>query len=554
MTTQQMPRQITASIHQDAINRVGDFFDATISTITNELLQNSRRAGSSRVDVTIDAGNRIKIADDGNGIADPEAILAFGLSQWNPTTTDRENPAGMGLYSLARRKEVRIQSKSAYSDAWCVNLTPDHFVGRLPAPVETVNDYDRPHGTTIEFTGNFSDEAMISQAARYYPLPVHVNGKPAPQVDFLKDALHTELWQGVRIGVYQSAIPLTYGQSGLLNFHGTLVNRPHLPYVKAIQSCWSAKVDVIDCPRLDLTLPARQEIVQSPFADELREACRATIYRAILLQPEPVDVPKIAQEDAANLGVNIPDATPKLEQWQSRSAETNYYHVEPKPRLPIGDDSILMTLDMPPPDQQTLSRAAERNDTSQRLFEPNPQLQGYDWYDAMTKVTGYGITVSDEKGDHNLLFARHTNTNISPRPNRIEFTLQTDAQDVKSDIQLPTDLAFEEEYEVYMDDVNPLVTQDSEISTQDLVEIMKLAFFQPSDDKNADSYDIQEDDHEAAYSMIATSLIESKDQAIINSVIAAVQRYILYQIPNGSTATIRVRQHEPTQVTISKDE
>ena len=553
MTTQQMPRQITASIHQDAINRVGDFFDATISTIANELLQNSRRAGSTHVDVTINAGNRVKIADDGTGIADPENILAFGLSQWTPTTADRENPAGMGLYSLARRKEVRIQSKSAYSDAWCVNLTPDHFVGRLSAPVETVDDYDRPHGTTIEFTGDFNDEAIITNAARYYPLPVHINGKPAPQADFLKDALHTEIWQGIRIGVYHSAIPLTYGQSGLLNFHGTLVHRPRLPYVNAISSCWSAKVDVLDCPRLDLTLPARQEIVQSPFADELREACRATIYRAILLHPEPVDVPKLAQEDAASLGINIPDATPRLEQWQPESAESTYSHA-PKPRLPIQDDSILMTFDIPPPDQQTLSRAAERNGTSQRLFEPNHQLQGYDWYDAMTKITGYCITVSDENGDHDLILARRTNATIMPRPDRIEFTVQTEAQGDKTDIQLPTDLAFEKEEDVYMDDTSPLVTKDSEIGAQDLVEIMKLAFFMPSDDKNAESHDIQEDNHEAAYSMIATSMLESEDQAIINSVTAAVQRYILYQIPDGLTATIHVRRKEPTRVTLSKDE
>ena len=553
MTTQQMPRQITASIHQDAINRVGDFFDATISTITNELLQNSRRAGATRVDVTINAVGRIKIADDGAGIADPETILAFGLSQWSPTTADSENPAGMGLYSLARRKQVRIQSKSAYSDAWCVNLTPDHFVGRLSAPIETVDDYDRPHGTTIEFDGNFNDEAMINNAAKYYPLPVHVNGKPASQVDFLKDALHTELWQGVRIGVYPSAIPITYGQSGLLNFHGTIVTRPSLPYVKAIQSYWSAKVDVLDCPRLDLTLPARQEIVQSPFADELRDACRAAIYRAMLLQPTPVDVPKMTQEDAAILGINIQDAKPTLQQWQPDAAE-NTYSYDPEPRLPIAEDSILMDLYMSPADQQTLSRAAERNDASQRLFEPNRQLQGYDWYDAMTKTTDYCITVSDENGDHNLLFARRTNAAISPRPDRIEFTVQTDSQGEKTDIQLPTDLAFEKADDPYMEAVSPLVTQDSEISAQELVEIMKLAFFTPSDDKDADSYDTQEENHETAYSMTAISLLESEDQAIINSVIATVQRHILYQIPDGSTATIRVSRQEPTRVTISRDE
>ena len=552
MTTQQMPRQITASIHQDAINRVSDFFDATIATITNELLQNSRRAGASRVEITVQDG-RITVADDGAGIADPATILAFGLSEWNQSTTDSENPAGMGLYALARRKEVRIQSKSAHSDAWQVNLTPDHFVGRLPAPVETVDDPGRPHGTTIEFTGNLNDESTIANAARYYPLPVHINGKPPPQEDFLDNALHTELWKGVRIGVYTSRQPFAYGQSGTLNYHGALVHRPYLPYVQAIQSHWSTKVDVVDCPHLDLTLPARQEIVESPFADEMRAACRAAIYRAMLRQPEPVDVPKAIQEDAASLGVNIPDATPKLEQWEPDTAAANSFYAI-KPRRPISDDSILMARPMSPADQQTLSRAAERNGTENSLCKANRQLDGYDWYDAMTKVTGYSIIVSDQDGDHDLHEVRQNDATLGQRPERIEFILQTNAQDETASVHLTTDLAFEKDEDVYMEAVSPLITRDSDIGANDLVEIMKSSFFYPSDDKDADRYHTQEENHEAAYSMTAISLLESEDQAIITSVTAAVQRHILYQIPDGSTATIRIKQNEPIQVTLSDDE
>ena len=211
MTTQQMPRQITASIHQDAINRVGDFFDATISTITNELLQNSRRAGATRVDVTINAVGRIKIADDGAGIADPKTILAFGLSQWNPTTAESENPAGMGLYSLARRKEVSVSSPNQPTPTLGVSTSlPTTSWAASPLPSRTVDDYNRPHGTTIEFAGNFNDDAMINERGQDTThLPVHINGKPAPQVDFLENAVYTELWQGVNIGVYHSETPLT---------------------------------------------------------------------------------------------------------------------------------------------------------------------------------------------------------------------------------------------------------------------------------------------------------------------------------------------------------
>ena len=87
-----------------------------------------------------------------------------------------------------------------------------------------------------------------------------------------------------------------------------------------------------------------------------------------------------------------------------------------------------------------------------------------------------------------------------------------------------------------------------------VVELMKLSFFYPSDDKDSDSYDTQEEKHEAAYSMTAIALLESEDQAFIASVTDAVHRHILYQIPAGSTATIRISRNQPIQITLAKDE
>ena len=552
MTTHQMPRQITASIHQDAIKRVSDFFDATIATIANELLQNSRRAGATGVDITV-ADGLITVTDDGAGIADPETILSFGLSQWSQNTTDSENPAGMGLYALARRTHVRIQSKAAHSQAWQVNLSPDHFVGRVSAPVENIDNYDKLHGTTVEFTGSLKDESIIANAAKYYPLPVHINGKAAPQEDFLQHAIHTELWQGARIGVHTSTRPITYSQSGTLNFHGALVNQPSLPYVAAIESYWSTKVDVVDCPHLDLTLPARQEIVQSPFADELRAACRAAIYRAMLLQPQPVDVPKAVQQDAATLGINIPDATARLAQWTPDTAQDGLSY-EDRQRLPITDDSILVILDISTADQQALSRAAERNGAAKLLFEPDHRMDGYDWYDSMIRSTDYSIIVSDEHGSHELHEVRQNDAALSQRPDRIEFILQTKHLDETDRVHLFTDLAFEKDEDVYMDEVRPLITRESDLSTIALVELMKLSFFYPSDDKDSDSYDTQEETHEEAYSMTAIALLESEDQAFISSVTEAVHRHIIYQIPVGSTATIKISRNQPIQITLAKDD
>ena len=145
-TAERIPGSIRASIHQDAINRVSEFFNATTQDILNELLQNSRRSGATRVDITTGDG-WITVMDDGHGIQDPAAILAFGQTEWSEDRARNEHPAGMGMYSLARREFVNVRSRTETGKAWQVSLNPDHFVGKLEAPIEALLDaLWYPHG------------------------------------------------------------------------------------------------------------------------------------------------------------------------------------------------------------------------------------------------------------------------------------------------------------------------------------------------------------------------------------------------------------------------
>ena len=74
-----LPATIRATVHEDAIGRVTRFFNATVTETLNELFQNARRSGATRIEVCIEDG-RVSVADDGAGIADPAALLAFGRS------------------------------------------------------------------------------------------------------------------------------------------------------------------------------------------------------------------------------------------------------------------------------------------------------------------------------------------------------------------------------------------------------------------------------------------------------------------------------------------
>ena len=554
MTTKQMPQQIRASIHQDAINRVPEFFNATTTDILNELLQNSRRSGASRVDITMGYDD-FTISDDGHGIEDPNDILAFGGTGWEEQAAVDEHPAGMGLYSLARRENVRIRSRTRDGAAWQVRLTPDHFIGKVPAPVEMLQDDERTiTGTTVNFTRERSEDPRINEIARYCQLPVYVNGEQQEQRDFLEGCNHAEEWRGIRIGVWDGKGVAASTHMKKLNFHGIVIREIHLPMVEGITRCWGVRADVRDCPGLELTLPARKEVVENSFMDEFRLECRAVIYRAMKLQNEPVDVPSKVRNDAATMGIDLPEAAPKLEKWDPPVVrETHYFNRND--RLDVGEDAIVMDLDLLEPDQQALARAAEREGIKNRFFKMDDRLEGYPWYDRITRATDVEITISDQEGDHNLDKIRQGDEKLgSQRPDRITFTIGTIGADGVSEIHLSSDLVFENEEEEYMDEIRPLVTRDSAIQASELVGLMIDSFFNPSHESEADSLETQEIDHKDAYERTAIRLMASRDDAIVAIIRHAVERHIRYEIPPGTTATIRINRDGSTQITLEEEE
>ena len=270
------------------------FFDGTLAQALHEILQNARRSGATSVAITRDLANgRITVSDDGRGIGDPRTLLAFGRSGWPKDLHGAEHPAGMGIFSLARRSpriRSRVAGRAAGRAAWSVQLGEDHFVGRAPAAVAADPEWARDHGTGVTFSVLPTDTGwtpgVIADAVRHYPIPVTVNGRKAEQSDFLKDAAWTETWRGLRVGVFHSTSP-TWATPGI-NFHGLNVAFPDLPQVHALPGAdadaprtWWTLADVTDCPDLELTLPTRTAIVQTPFTAELVSEATRIIYRAI---------------------------------------------------------------------------------------------------------------------------------------------------------------------------------------------------------------------------------------------------------------------------------
>ena len=70
MSSNEAIAEIEVTLHEDAIGKVSRFFNGTDSDILTEILQNARRSGATRVEVTAgeDQG-LVTIRDDGAGTA-----------------------------------------------------------------------------------------------------------------------------------------------------------------------------------------------------------------------------------------------------------------------------------------------------------------------------------------------------------------------------------------------------------------------------------------------------------------------------------------------------
>ena len=265
---------IRARVHRSALKRVTKFWASRPIEIFTEVLQNSRRAGATRIRVTVETLTQpagcptepseprlaVTVTDDGAGIDDPAVLLSFGENGWNEDLVAREDAAGMGILSLAHRG-CRISSRPRTPDGqagqgWSVDLEPEHFTGRSDALVRLDDTAPYPSGTTVEFQAAESADmirASLASAARHYPVPVAFEGEALERKAFLDGAVHAEPWNGLAFGVYRDRRQ-GYMEPDL-NFFGLTVP-VRLPTVETVTAAsgpsgptsWTAPGSNCSCP------------------------------------------------------------------------------------------------------------------------------------------------------------------------------------------------------------------------------------------------------------------------------------------------------------------
>ena len=566
-----MNRTIRARIHESAVKRVTRIYAATLADIFAETLQNSRRAGATRVRIAASGAGgapdngepylTVTVTDDGAGIADPAVLLSFGENGWDDTLVRREDAAGFGFASLARRYcSVSSRPRSTGGElapGWRVELTPEHFLGEADAEVRAHEQAPYPQGTAISFRATEHAAAIrnaAENAAGHYPLPVVFEDRTEddtaapeelPRRAFLDGAVHAERWRGLVFGVFRNR-HAGYNDPDL-NFHGlTLALR--LPTVETIHGAtWTVLADVDDCPDLELVLPARKEAVENAFLKEMRAAARLAVYRAMAADPNP----RPSFEDwtrAREAGIEIAPPPAVLRPWRPAIAHVDDWRDPPK-LAPVGRDTLVMDCDPEPHEAQALWRAAERNGIAPRLFETDRRLEGYGWYDGLHRASGIAVEVTLDGKPYALDEAplpertRPPAADLPPRPEAVRIALAVRTPDGLGDaLSLPADVAFAGEAWSHVDDALPLVTADSAIQPHQLAVLLRAAFFSPSDDVEADSWDTQSDrfDEEALH--LATRLLLSDDEACRQSIAEAVRRELMWFVPGDRAVDIRIRR------------
>lgn len=537
-----LPSTINTAVSQAAITKATRLFNGSIGDVLAELLQNARRAGATGVDIDLtDADGRrtLCVRDDGSGIADPRDVVTLGRSGWGEDLAGREDPAGMGMFSLAGRYVViRSRPGEAQRD-WQVAIEPADWEASAPIAVEPV---DMDPGTTILFelpdawAGSLNH--AVAEASLSYPLPVRFADAEQPRRDWLGECVHVEDWQGTRIGVLHGS--RTSGQRSHINFHGVTIACA-LPTIGEADrnKTWSVLVDIVDAPTLQLVLPARKEMVQNAALEELRLACKAAIYHAIAKQPGH----RLSHEEwtaARAIGVELPEADPYLFGWLPPTNDSSFMGQMGEQ---LRDVPMIVMPDVEPDIGNSAARALlDGKALDARIVLEEPAFAGYSWYDAIPKIDDLQFVVTSGN-ETQRLFQDATPLPESVNTSRVDaiYLRLAFVNDTKPVTYVPTDvLVVDAGYCGSLDETVILLTQDAAITVGQLTELLQRAVFSDDEDSASDSYDTQEANFAREAKQVAMTLLLGEEAAILARIEDLLADEAMFLLPNERAVSITV--------------
>jgi len=537
-----LPAQIRPSVGEQLITKVSRFFNGTITDVLNELFQNARRAGAQRIAVDLgehEGNPALFIADDGTGIDDPAAFVTLGRSGWSDQIARREDPAGMGVFSLAG-KRVTVRSFSRAADAgWTVTIPEDGWQGENPLTVEA---YEVRKGTQIiiampaEWLPNL--QSQIEAAAKHFPLPVEFQGTVLPREDFLKGACRIEEWHGCRIGIFSDSYDIA--SDPRINFHGIKVpcRMPAIGEIDARRK-WTVRIDIVDAPSLQLVLPARKEMVENAALADLRAEVQAAIFRTIALKGEH----RLSFKDwqlATELGVVLPEASTWLCAWRPRTADGNAY---------VEDERVeAASMILIPRHEADVEQCAAKVLTEEKLgFRPvfaEDKFSGYRWYDVLPRVPRLSFAVEREGelfhyADDDQMLEHVESGRVTAITLDVPIVRCGGLDEPAVMLSLPVDMLVCANASSHVDEAHVFVREGAIVTPQTLAQLIEDAIFAYDEDCDSDSWGRQHGDFIRDARNLANKLVLGKEEALLEQIRSAFRDDVQWLIPEGRTLTLK---------------
>lgn len=553
---------IRPTVSPQTITRVTRLFNGRIEDILNELLQNSRRAGASWIGIvheTNEFGTSVTVSDDGNGIADPAQMLALGDSGWGADIAAAEDPAGMGVFSLAG-KETTITSRSAdLPKGWTANIPADGWTADKDI---AVRELDIDVGTTIRFfmptlTAQCAAR-IINDVCKFYPLPVIANGCEVPREDFLAKAIHVAHWNGSWIGVFEGH---QYHSEPTVNFHGLLLKRKLAGISETLGGKhYHARLNIGATPDLALVLPARKEFVENEGLTALLTAARRTIFEAIAAK----ETHRLAFDNwkaARDLGVEMAEAEAILPVWHPRTAEHDQLKFDYK-EMRCGDKELTSGENAIRVDEfeadigQALARALQGDGCRTGLVESHPEYAGYAWYDRLHRLGNVRFYI--DKGDARHIVAENGSfpslgDHIEADRIELRYCIYHQSSEYEKEYTCEADVAFsvnEDGWYSGVEQIRIAFVPNDTLTPEVLADLIEDVCFCASDDSDSDSWETQHEHFMRDARELAAEVLLGEDEGIVSRVRDTIAG-ILWVLPKDRSVTITIDPASAITVTLS---
>ena len=416
-------------------------------------------------------------------------------------------------------------------------------------------------GTTVTFKllqNEYKDakalKETVNDACRYSKISTYYNGRSLEQVNLLRDAKYVEQWQGLQIGVAKGSLlssSFSYcSWRPILNFYGLPLDSKSVTLADSTSdlSGFHTLVDVVDCPKLKLVLPARKEVVQNRFFRDLKKECQRVIYRYIQTL-NGHSLPYKCWLQAKQLGVKLPEADRTLKVFCPTDPNNGYsiYDDDYKPgRVLVQSEGVIVDCfscnDTTSALEQCFYKASKGSQTLKgNLFEADKLMEGYSWYDTLGRITSVTFKpVGEQTEKEGDIVAEQINMALTVTEGKEERFLE-----------LPASIWIDTEYPD-LDEATIVLSKCHKFDVSSLTEFLTDSLFFFNENYDQDSEETQKADfvYEATYR--ATALLFSQDEARIESIERALRQHIQWQVPDNLKASIEISKEELSVVLSEK--